>query len=251
MTIDPQIPDPEPAPAPQPATFNLQPSTKRRVGKVARLPKAARDKINLMILDGIPYLEIIRKLGKAAKGLTDQCLSTWKAGGYVDWLKEQQRVEDCRLSQELAMDLARENTGIESFQASNKIAAALICEALVELGADTLRKAIAADPLNGLRMLNTLSRLTTGGLKCERHLATEAERKAKLHPQKRAKRGGITPGTRRRVEKELKLMCAQPPQILPNLSNSDLISPSLTKTMSKKMPKYSQERRFRLRSSIG
>jgi hypothetical protein len=48
------------------------------------------------------------------------------------------------------------------------------------MGADTFRKAVAANPLNCLRMLNTLSRLTAGGLKCERHLAEQVERKAVL-----------------------------------------------------------------------
>ncbi len=208
LATDPSLPEPAPDPSlARPSTFTLQTSLKprHRNGKVARLPKATRDKINQMILDGLPYLEIIRKLRKAGKGLTDQCLSTWKAGGYEDWLKEQQRVQDCRLSQELAIDLANESTGIESFQAASKIAAAQICEALVELGADTIRKAIAADPLNGLRMLNTLSRLTAGGLRCEHHLAQQAERQAKLESP-RTKSGGLKPAMRKQIEKELKLL---------------------------------------------
>src|SRR5438105_2676117 len=71
---------PSTAPA-EPATFNLQPATesqpatdpppppetdeppkgpqRRRRGNVARLPKIVRDQINQMILDGVPYSQII------------------------------------------------------------------------------------------------------------------------------------------------------------------------------------------------
>ena len=37
--------------------------TSRRNGKVARLPKVVRDRVNVMIQDGVPYLGIIEKLG--------------------------------------------------------------------------------------------------------------------------------------------------------------------------------------------
>jgi hypothetical protein len=180
---------------------------RRGRGKIARLPKAVRDQLNQMILDGLPYAEIPARLGDIAKDINQDNLSTWKTGGHQEWLKEQQRVEDCRISQELTLDLAMERQGIESFQAPNKIAAALICEALADLGSETFRKAIAANPLNALRMLNTLSRLTVGGLKCERHLADEAERKAKLDHSRspNKKKGGIPTRSRKEVEQEFGL----------------------------------------------
>ncbi len=180
---------------------------RRGRGRIARLPKAVRDQLNQMILDGIPYAEIPGRLGDIAKEVTEDNLSFWKGTGYQDWLTEQQRVEDCRISQELTLDLAMERQGIESFQAPNKIAAALICEALADLGSDTFRKAIAANPVNCLRMLNTLSRLTVGGLKCERHLADEAERKARveLSGPSNKKKGGIPARSRKQVEQEFGL----------------------------------------------
>jgi hypothetical protein len=212
--------------SPEPATCNLQPATegpspriqvpdnppiqcepRRGRGKIARLPKAARDQLNQMILDGVPYAEIPGRLGDIAKDINEDNLSSWKTGGHQEWLKEQQRVEDCRISQELTLDLAMERQGIESFQAPNKIAAALICEALADLGSETFRQAIAANPVNALRMLNTLSRLTVGGLKCERHLADEAERKtrAELSRSPNKKKGGIPARSRNQVEQEFGL----------------------------------------------
>src|SRR5262245_45034550 len=41
----------------------------RRNGNVARLPKAVRDKVNVMIQDGLTYAEIIERLGEDGKEL--------------------------------------------------------------------------------------------------------------------------------------------------------------------------------------
>jgi hypothetical protein len=48
--------------------FQFQPK-ERRTGKVARLPESIRDQINTMIQDGVPYLQIIERLGTVAQGL--------------------------------------------------------------------------------------------------------------------------------------------------------------------------------------
>ena len=58
--------------------------SERRNGKVARLPKPIRDKLSTMILDGVPYSQIIRSLGKDTAHLNEQNLSNWKSGGYLD-----------------------------------------------------------------------------------------------------------------------------------------------------------------------
>src|SRR6185503_14622089 len=70
---------------PQPKIKN-QKSTKiknppldwRHNGKVARLPKALRDKINLMIQDGLSYPAIIESLGDAGKELNVVNLCRWR-----------------------------------------------------------------------------------------------------------------------------------------------------------------------------
>src|SRR6185369_3620337 len=142
-TLDVRLKTPD-SPAEAAETLDFEPKTPdfpigsrhRRIGKVAHLPKSLRDQVNIMLLDGFTYLEVIAQLGEAAQGLNEDNLGNWKKGGHQDWLKEQQRVEDCRISQELTFDLAREREGIDSFQAPNKIASALICEALADVGAD-------------------------------------------------------------------------------------------------------------------
>jgi hypothetical protein len=62
----------------------------RRTGKVARLARAVRERVNHMLDDGVPYDTIIQKLGKHGKHLTVDNLSEWKQGGHRDWLVRQQ-----------------------------------------------------------------------------------------------------------------------------------------------------------------
>jgi len=84
------------------------PSGARRNGNIARLPKPVRDKINLMIQDGVTYASIIEQLGENGKGLGLSNLSRWKDGGYQDWLLEQSFIGQIRDRLESASDLTRD-----------------------------------------------------------------------------------------------------------------------------------------------
>src|SRR5258708_39927482 len=94
---------------------------RRRNGKVARLPKATRDRINQMLLDGLPYSEIIHTVAADGKDLNEDNLSNWKAGGYQDWLREQQRVEIIRAKYEFALDLVCDKDAGKVHQATLQI----------------------------------------------------------------------------------------------------------------------------------
>ena len=85
--------------------------TRTRTGKVARLPKPTRDKINYMLLDGVPFGKIIETLGDEVKDLTERNISNWKAGGYLDWLAELQRKEALTATRDAAIDLLNQKAG--------------------------------------------------------------------------------------------------------------------------------------------
>jgi hypothetical protein len=100
--------------------------------------------------------------------LTPHHITTWKKfGGYRDWLRDQQRIEECRLRHELALDLARSAEGLASYQAAPKFAVAQICQTIIDLGPEGLKEAMQGSPLNCFRLLNALARLINSGLKCE------------------------------------------------------------------------------------
>src|SRR5215472_4106239 len=61
-------------------------SSRHRCGTIARLPKNLRDNINQMLDDGLPYAQVIRKLGPDGKGLETSHIGSWKKGGYQDHL---------------------------------------------------------------------------------------------------------------------------------------------------------------------
>jgi hypothetical protein len=201
-TTGPDQSDPSPRDTPAP------PKRKSR-SKIALLPRELRDLVNNLLADGATGPEVAQKLAAHGVSLNVENISNWYRGPHQLWLAEQRLLEESRLRHELTLDLAREAPGTDAFQGAHKLAAALICEAVAELGAPSLREAIKNNPLNLLRMLNTLSRLTAGGVKCERLLADEADRKAKLELHRQngsARKKGMTPKTLSEVKDELNLM---------------------------------------------
>lgn len=58
---------------------------RRRRGKIAALPPAVRQQINVMLEDGVPYAQVITRLGEAGKGLSEDALSRWFKTYFQDW----------------------------------------------------------------------------------------------------------------------------------------------------------------------
>ena len=91
-----------------------------RTGKIARLPKAVRDRLNQQISDGVPGKELVRWLNGmnevrdvlfryfSGRDITEQNLSEWKRGGYLDWLKHEERREWVRRLKDEADDLEKD-----------------------------------------------------------------------------------------------------------------------------------------------
>ena len=106
-----------------------------------------------------------------------------------------------------AFDLLREQSPVGAFQATQQLATAQICEAVAEIGGDILRQALVANPLNYFRMLNSFSRLTNGGLRCERQLLENLERTTKAKKSAGdGKPGGVSDTTFQEMEEKLRLM---------------------------------------------
>lgn len=94
-----------------------------RNGKIARLPKRIRDRLNQQILDGVPGKDLVQWLNSLdeveetlvrhfnATRVTEQNLSEWKQGGYQDWLKHQERRDWVRRLSEEAEDVI-EDAGV-------------------------------------------------------------------------------------------------------------------------------------------
>ena len=160
-----------------------------------------------MMLDGVPYPEIKSRLGEHARDLSIKNISNWKMfGGLDDYIAEQDRLHDCRLRHELLEKMVTQDTGTANYQASPKLAVAIISEALIDLGPEALRKGLSEDPRNAYRLLNSLARLLSGGLRCEQHLLDAAERKAQLEQAEDPDGKGLTPKVTGKLIHKLNLM---------------------------------------------
>src|SRR5204862_57558 len=106
-------------------TPQSQPGHKRN-GKIAKLPKASRDKVNLWLDDGLTYPQIIQNLGDEAKDLNPDHVSQWFKGGYQDYLRQQQWRDDSRFLLESGSD-------IPEFASGPQLQQTLIQLALIEI----------------------------------------------------------------------------------------------------------------------
>src|SRR5712671_2353536 len=76
-----------------------------RNGKIARLPREIREQLNRRLQDGEPGTKVVSWLNSLpdvqavlaaefeSRAISEQNLSEWKAGGYRDWLLQQEAIE--------------------------------------------------------------------------------------------------------------------------------------------------------------
>lgn len=192
--------DTQPEPQPEQAAC----SDYRGKGKVARLPKAVRDKLNIMLLDGLTYGEILKALGDAAKGVTERNITSWVQGGYKAWISQQRNLDETRVKQEVAMDLACPEGGSKIHEATLQLAATSLSEMLRELNCSSFQELLRDDPAQLTALLNSLARISDAEIRCERHRLESEAKRAKLDNEPSCEKG-LRPETRQRMEKELNL----------------------------------------------
>jgi len=159
-----------------------QQKLKRHTGIVGRLRKEIRDRINELMLDGYIYRQIITELGEEGKGLTEDHLSSWKSGGYTEWLRAKERREDVLFVQEAIMDRALKQGVPNLSKAALQIAVTRAFELLDTLPPESMHKSM--DSNNFTRLLNALVKVEDGDVKSERQELETAERQAKLQREK-------------------------------------------------------------------
>jgi len=149
-----------------------------RKGKIARLPHALREQVNLRLLDGQTGPVILKWLNSQddAKKIwanefegspaSAQNLSEWRLGGYKDWLRRRERADHLRTLSAFASDLARAGGSVADGAAA--ILGGHILEALEQAGnlavtggTDDAEK----DPASGLaKMASAVASLQSAGV---------------------------------------------------------------------------------------
>ncbi len=110
-SLSPRSPAPQSSRAPQATTRN---------GKIARLPKAVREELNRRLddgvqgkalvawLNGLPEVRTVMKEVFGGRAVTEQNLSEWRQGGFLDWQRQREAVACVRLAAEEARELEEE-----------------------------------------------------------------------------------------------------------------------------------------------
>jgi hypothetical protein len=129
-------------------------------GKVAHLPRAARDKVNFLLDDGNTYTEVIDWL--SSNGFPDfnhENIRQWHNRGFQDWLKRQDQLSDHEKLRELAVDVARQSEGSKIQEAALHIGAGLIFQTLLKFDPDKLAERLGIKPEHFSTLMNSFTRL--------------------------------------------------------------------------------------------
>jgi hypothetical protein len=133
-----------------------------RNGKIARLPRSIRDQLNRKLEDAEPGHMLVQWLNAQdavkrvldrdfnGRPITEQNLSDWRAGGYVEWQQHQESCEWVRVMAGNADHLAEES-GVMP------VSDRLSCMAALSLG--KLIPTLAADALSDSKKRNDFWRL--------------------------------------------------------------------------------------------
>jgi hypothetical protein len=93
-----------------------------RTGKIARLPRDCREELNRRLrqgengrallgwLNGLPEVQVVLNADFGGRGISDQNLSEWRQGGYLEWLGHQ---ETLALAHELKARAAELETVVD------------------------------------------------------------------------------------------------------------------------------------------
>ena len=161
----------------------------RRTGTIAQLPVAARDQVNRMLDDGVPYKTIIQRLGEAGKHLTEDNLTRWRQGGYQDYLNAQLLAERARAQTEAAADIARDTGHADAItlqKVCNEIALLQYFETLMQHGDQIARNSLRNNPAKMITLMNTICKMSHAALTIEKNQdkakAAAAAASARTHP---------------------------------------------------------------------
>jgi hypothetical protein len=176
-------PEAEVAPAPP-----LAASAYRGNGFVARLPKTIRDQLNQMMLEGVSYPQIIKRLGDPASHLKPDHLSEWKKRGHQDWLVQQDWLAERRARQEYAADLIQDCDATQVNQGALHLGTLYIFDALRDLRAGSLDDKLGGDCAAFARLLNALSRASRETLQLQKYRDACSRARAALLELKDPKR---------------------------------------------------------------
>ncbi|MCX6901731.1 MAG: hypothetical protein NT105_23880 [Verrucomicrobia bacterium] len=138
-------------------------------GKIGRLPRAMRDEVCRRMRDGDSDRRILVWLNADAEAkkrmetyfdgqpLNGSNMSEWRAAGYQDWKRQQDRDAQTEKLCKWAMNAVDGKPGDKA----SAIAAGQLCSALEDFDVEKLKDLLATDPSNHSEIIKSLARLRT------------------------------------------------------------------------------------------
>ena len=147
-----------------------------------------RDQLNQMMLDGVSYPNIIKRLGDPASHLKPDHLCEWKKRGHKDWLVQQDWLAERRARRESAADLIEDCDATQVNQSALHLGTLYIFDALRDLRAGSLDDKLGGDSAAFARLLNALSRASRETLQLQKYREACAKARAALQALRDPKR---------------------------------------------------------------
>jgi hypothetical protein len=175
-----------------------------RTGKIARLPRHIREQLNRRLDDGEPGTRLVEWLNTldevhdmlheefGGRPVSEQNLSDWKQGGFLDWQQHQQSCEWVRSITDEAEQVADESGIMPLTDRVSSLAALALGKVVRELAADATSD--GAKRSEFLRVLKELGRMRRDDLEAARmRTAMELQDAQRRNARRRARHAAYAP----------------------------------------------------------
>src|SRR5437667_7280001 len=122
--------------------------SRRRRGKIAHFSRALREHVNEMLRDGLTYAQVIAGLGNAGKALNVDNVRGWHSGGYKDWLKHQDWLDQMQTRLDFACHVLENPDSGKLREASLSIAIKQMYDLLADFDPAPYIQKLADEPQN-------------------------------------------------------------------------------------------------------
>ena len=188
----------------------------RRTGNIAQLPRAVRDQVNQMIDDGCRYQKIIAWLGNNGHpGIKPNNLTTWRTGGYQEWLEEQRELAHEEKLLELSHKIATTNEESKAHEAAMRIVTNFLFQVFLKFDPKKLAAELDMKPTQITPVLNAFSRISRRSTELDtlkeykRHQAEQRKAAAEATVVNQPK-PGLTDEGRADIEHHYKIRAYEP-----------------------------------------
>ena len=135
-------------------------------GKIRRLPREVRKKLNELLDDGLTYKEVIAALGPEGAHLNECDVSRWYTTGHQDWLKNQLWLENTIVRLDMAIETVNDHREAHVHLAALHVAATQLLETLLRQGQELLDD----NPDAYVALVNSVTRLSRETVNSQKYL---------------------------------------------------------------------------------